>query len=143
MTCDYNTPYSIPETSPTEFYLYDGINFTMNIYFEYINGSLIPLNVQITRVRPHSTTFLFRGIFCLGRVACLNFWRNRCTHTFDQDDTCNPCEYSVTTSSYNSSIDDTQYVSGFATTIGTEFCIIDLSGNNPTSMPTSGGRWPP
>ena len=128
--CNYSTPYRIPEFSPITYYLYDGIEFTINTHFE--RTAAVNLNdVQITRLAPHADTALFQGFYVDGTVpVCLNTWLNRCTHTFDQDASCDPCEYSVTVSGYDSSTDDNVYVSNVATSNGTVPCIVPLPGKN-------------
>ena len=127
MTCNYSTPYSIPESA--DFYLYDGINLTMTTYYEVAPGRSLD-SVQITRPPPDASTSLFNGFFILGTPGCQNLWVGRCTHTFDQDDTCDPCEFSVTLVAYNPSSDDDEYRSVLTTSSGTDSCRIFLEGNN-------------
>ena len=128
LTCNYSTPYTIPESSPTEYYLYDGINFTVYSSFERVaNVSLI--NVEIFRTQALSGTVPFRGFYVAGTpVVCLAAWLNRCTYTFDQDSSCDPCEFSVTVSGYDSSTDDTEYRCVVQTTNGTVSTSVVLAG---------------
>ena len=129
MTCNYSTPYPIPESDG--YYLYDGIDLTINTNF--VPTSAVNLqNAQITRIPMHLSTTLFRGIFDLGTPACLSVWENRCAHTFDQDGSCDPCGYSITLSGYDTSTDDIEYLSTIATSGGTESCNIALTGVTST-----------
>ena len=128
VNCNYSTPYPIPEMSPTEYYLYDGIGLTIRTFYELTSG--VPLRVQITETTAHSNTPLFNGFFDTGTTPnCQNTWINRCTHSFDQDASCNPCDYSVTLSSYNSSIDQTTYVC-IVTATSSESSLVALTGKN-------------
>ena len=133
VTCNYSTPYPIPES--TEYYLYSGIDLTANTYFSLTDASVILLNVQITRTTVHSSTSLFRGFFGTGTTpSCRNQWLNRCTHTFDQDDSCDPCEYSVMVFNYNNLTYDAEYLSDVTTTTGAGPCILSVTGTSFTFM---------
>ena len=118
MTCNYSTPYPIPES--TEYYLYDGINFSLNIYHELTDDTVFLLNAQLTTA---SSTSLFTGFFG-SSSACVNAWLNRCTHNFDQ----NPSGFSVTLSAFDSSRDQTEFVINIATTTGSDSCTVALTG---------------
>ena len=121
--CNYSTPY--PIQGSTGYYLYDGINLTINTYFEHTAVTLI--SVQITSTR--DTSFFFQAFFGRSVASCLESWQNRCTHTFDPDSSCDSCDYSVTLSSYDSSLDDMAYVTGVATTIASPACVVALTGS--------------
>ena len=118
MTCNYSTSYPIPES--TEYYLYDGINFTIHTYYRLTASGLVLLNAEIERT---SSQTLFRGFFG-GSSGCLNAWRDRCTSDFDES----PNEFSITVSAYDSSTDDRVYITSVATTDGTESCRVDVAG---------------
>ena len=131
LTCNYSTPYPIPES--TGYYLYDGISLTINSYYRLT--AAVPLQrVRITRTSLLSGTTLFNGFFAGGTPACEALWLNRCSqNTFDQDASCDPCEFSVTLFSYNTSTDDASYVS-VVTTTSSETCALPLTGNNLCSQ---------
>ena len=128
VTCNYSTSYPIPESAG--YYLYDGIDLTINTHYR-LTAAAIPLQGFLTRSRLHSFATLFRGHFGINTTnLCINLWQNRCSDiTFDyQDTSCDPCHFSVTLSAYDSSIDDTEYVTNVATTTETEFCSIFVTG---------------
>ena len=133
VTCNYSTPYPIPESSPTEYYLYDGIDLTINTFYRPLTAVILD-SVQITRIASLPSLFLFRGFFGAGTPSFFNAWAGRCTHTFDQDDSCDPCEFSVTLSGYNTSTDDAAYVSAVGASSGTESCTVNLEGTQLNSM---------
>ena len=131
MTCNYSTPYPIPES--TEYYLYDRIGFTISSYYE--RTAVVDLrSVFITRPPPRASTTLFNSFFIGGAPRCLNAWENRCNYTFDQDDSCGPCNFSVTVSDYNTSTDDIEYVSYIETNTGTQPCFVPLPGKIISSV---------
>ena len=127
VTCNYSTPYPIPESSPTEYYLYNGINFTINTHYQLTVASEL-LSVQITRASPNTDQSLFHGVFTAGSPGCQNTWLNRCTHTFVQDSSCDPCDYSVTVSGYDTSTDDIEYVTAVEAFSANESCRVTLTG---------------
>ena len=127
MTCNYSTPYPIPESSG--YYLYDGIDLTINTYYDR-TAAVTWDSVRITRPSPHATTTFFNGFFAFGTPSCQSVWLNRCTHTFVQDSSCDPCEFSVTVSAFDSSTDFTEFVSNVAANTGTVFCIVSVRGKN-------------
>ena len=80
MTCNYSTPFPIAES--TEYYLYDGIELTLNTHYDLIAAVNLQ-SVQITRLPTYSRTAVFQGFFGAGTPSCHSVWLNRCTNTFD------------------------------------------------------------
>ena len=127
-TCNYSTPYPVPES--TEYYLYDGIDLTINTHFDLATAVNL-ISVQITRVAPHTSVALFQGFRGAGTPGCLNAWQNRCSqHTFDRDSNCDSCDFSVTLSDYDPSIDETAYASNVAANTGSVPCDVVSSRHN-------------
>ena len=117
----------MPESSSTEYYLYDGLDLTINTHYQIINTAVPLQRVQITTI---IGTTIFNGFYAGGTPACENVWRNRCSqHTFDMNASCDPCEFSVTLSGYNSTIDDAAY-DCIVTTISSDHSRVNLEGNS-------------
>ena len=104
MTCTYSTPYPVPDSS--QFYLYDGVDFTFHCNYE-LNAGLESLTVSkyVGELNRLDLLHSFDVNDCI-----LDF-ENRCSSlTMSCSGRCYSNEFNLTVTSYDSSVDIAQYL---------------------------------